>query len=503
MLLRTRFYIPPIRKDSIFRHKLISRLHQSDGGELVLLLAPAGYGKTTLISQWLHCHPHSFAWLILDQSQSTVRGFWQHLIGALQTINPNIGLEAQQLLLADQQQPVLAAVVALLNDLDGLSLASTHSQALTLVLDDFHKIEQQDLLESLNLFLDHLPSNLRLVMTTRQTPSLSLARRRLNGQLIEFQQQDLAFDLSDCKQFLKMAMQVSPSEEAVTLLMRSTEGWVAGLQLAALSLQKSNSVDNLLSVHKGLNKEISDYLFEEVFALQSESIQGFLLFTALPSRFSAGLANQLCELDNGQAILKQLDQLNLFLVPLDNHRTWYRYHDLFRQFLLEQFSALPVVTQHEVHEKSALWLEQAGYLEQAIEHGIILQDWPLVIRLIEALAPEKVQQGQPQYIQHCLKNLPESVAKELWQRFKSELKLEDAEAVKGGLNAFKKPLKQNSIEVLTRREAEVMTAVKAGLNNKQIAQKLNISLNTLKVHIRNLYGKMGVENRTQALLKLR
>lgn len=510
MLLKTRFYIPPLRKHSVVRQGLIDKLNQSSGGQLVLVSAPAGYGKTTLVSQWLHANPHTFAWLVIDQSQSSPALFWEYVIGALQNVQPEIGQEALQLLKEADGKTLDPVVISLLNDLDELCTLNNASEPITLVLDDFHRIEDHDqgisVTPLVNLFLDHLPPSLRLVLTTRTEPSLALARRRANNQLLELDVKDLAFRLEEGRQFIKETMGLSLSDDGIQVLCDKSEGWAVGLQLAALALQRSGDSPESVLQKDSLNRHISDYLFDEVFSLQTESMQAFLIVTACVPRFCAGLCNALLDRQDSLSSLAQLDQLNLFLVPLDNHRTWFRYHDLFRQFLKQRFQEMTMDKVALTYRRAAEWFEAAGYLEDALSQYIALSDWDEALRLIEQMAVDKVQSGLRMRIQDWVKQFPASYQKRLqgeeWLTAITANDEKSAESTTEKPLENKEPENAAEVEPLTRRETQVMALVSKGYPNKQIATELNISLNTLKVHIRNLYGKMGVENRTQALLKM-
>lgn len=505
MLLRTRFYIPPLKPEHLVRSKLIERLQHTRGGELVLISAPAGYGKTTLVSQWLHAHSQSFSWLIVDKSHSIVEVFWRNIIGALQTLIPNIGQQSLQYL---HDEDIEQAVVALLNDLDRLDISQESDHAYTLVMDDFHKADSADNCASLNIFLDHLPPSLRVVMTVRQNPTLALARRRASGQLVEIQQQDLAFNADECFEFLQQRLTLlghqnkTISQEQALILTQATEGWITGIQLSAMSsLRFENSTDNKTkTTNNDLNRDMADYLFEEVFSQQSKPLQDFLLFSACVEKFCPALTNNLCHIDDSYHIIKQLEDANLFIIALDNHRTWYRYHDLFRQFLILNFQTLTAKQQQKLHLAAANWFEENGYYELAFQHAVILQDWDKCLALFENIAEEKIAIGLQHSLQDFLTALPNDIAKSISQKFIIDNPKEQTSKKENSV--LIEPLIEGLIEPLTKRETQVMALVQQGLNNKEIAEKLFISLNTLKVHIRNLYGKMGVENRTQALLKM-
>ncbi len=501
MLLKTRFYLPPLRQHCVPRPQLVERLQHSSGGELVLISAPAGYGKTTLVSQWLHAHPHAFSWITLDKSMSVPVVFWRYFINALRNAQPQLGESALTLLEGTEEGSLQAALVALLNDLDALSVHN-RGAPLTLVLDDIHELDNSVLMKQLSLFLDHLPPALRIVATARSEPPLALARRRANNQLLQLGADDLLFAEEESRTFFRQTMDLALEDNLIAKLSHSAEGWAAGLQLIALSLQRERGVPAAQALESiPLHRDVADYLFDEVFDRQPPSLKAFLVLTACVPRFCAALCNAVGELTDSQALLQQVDRCNLFLVSLDNHRTWFRYHDLFRRFLLQRFQQLSEAEQRGARTRAAQWLEQAGYVEDAMEQVLTLGDWSWARRLIEQLAVVDMDRGQQQTLQRWVKALPEDESQALAPEISSLItqaseSTNDSETLTG---EEPPPL----VEPLTQREQEVMECVADGLTNKQIADKLSISPNTLKVHIRNLYGKMGVENRTQALLKVR
>lgn len=486
MLLRTRFYLPPLRANCVVRPRLLQQLEQSAGGSLCLISAPAGYGKTTLVSQWLHHQPQQFAWLSLGPEHDVLEVFWQYTIQSLQQIQPAIGRDAQTQWLQSSGGHYAGVVVSLLNDLDGLGEHNRSDDPITLVLDDFHCIDNGELLAHINLFLDHLPSSIRVVITARNQPELKLSRRRANGQLIQLGTDDLRFDDQEALDFFHHAMALPEPDHTLTALNHKTEGWVAGMQLVALSL-KSNQVSAEDLLHKPqLDRHVSDYLLEEVFQKQSEPRQRFLMLSALCPKFCAALSNAMGQCSDSMQVITDLESSDLFLIPMDNHRTWYRYHDLFRQFLLFMVQQWPQEERTLYCERALGWLLENGYYVDAMELCVQHALWE---RAREVLNDEWVQ-------------LEDGAAgnKAYWlsRMGQSQTGPTQAPAVTPN-GAVELP---DATEPLTRREQAVLELISRGLSNKAIAEALFISPNTLKVHIRNLYGKMGVENRTQALLKI-
>jgi len=254
MLLKTRFYLPPLRQKSVYRGELLARLNSSLGGNLVLISAPAGYGKSTLVSQWLHHFPHTFTWLTLDQSHNSPLQFWRYIINAIQNIQPNIGNHASNMITQGLDNDMTDIVISLLNDLHQVSSHVEKNDAISLVLDDFHLLTNQTLLSLINLFIDHLPTGMRLVLTSRVEPSLALARRRANNQLIEFNLKDMAFSPAESKQFFSESMALTLDEQVHEIVFNGTEGWIAGLQLAAISLKSGDTNTEQLVKSAGLDR---------------------------------------------------------------------------------------------------------------------------------------------------------------------------------------------------------------------------------------------------------
>jgi len=502
MLLRTRFYIPPLRDSTVVRQRLLDVLSATSGGSLIVASAPAGYGKTTLISQWLHFNPHQFAWLTLGAEHSAMDVFWRYTITSVQQVQPQVGAHALKLLEPNANQPddslvsdslYHECVVSFLNDLDELAAMNRAEGALTLVLDDFHFIRNARVYRWLNVFLDHLPASIRVIVTCRDLPELNLPRRRASGQLLQLNAVDMRFSETEALDFFQRVAHWQGDDQVPLSFCKKAEGWVAGLQLVALSLRQARSDAIRLLEDSHLDRHIADYLFEEVFSVQSEELQKFLLLSALPKRFCAALSNELTGKKECFKLIAELEQSNLFLVPLDNHRAWFRYHDLFRQFLLQR-----VKMQTEFQLKTTLnvaigWLEANGYYDDAVEVCLEFHLWKEAGHLLssEFLLQDNNERSQKRHF--WLQQLPPEFRVKI-KSASTEVEAPSPREIETG---------EAAIEPLTRRERMVLEQIAKGLSNKEIARELNVSLNTLKVHIRNLYGKMGVENRTQALLKIK
>src|SRR5215468_3969556 len=332
-ILATKLYVPPRRPNLVLRPRLIDRLNEGLHRKLTLISAPAGFGKTTLVSEWLAGCARPAAWLSLDEGDNDPARFLTYLIAALQTIAPTLGkgvVGALQSPLPPLAEPILTTV---LND-----ITASIADPFVLVLDDYHLIDARLVDHALTFLLDHLPPQMHLVIATREDPPLPLARLRASGQLTELRAADLRFTPAEAADFLTQAMGLSLSADDVAALEARTEGWIAGLQLAAISLQGRHDTASFIASFTGSHHFVMDYLVEEVLHQQPEHIQSFLLRTSILDRLCGPLCDAVVRdpAVSGQATLEYLDRANLFLVPLDHERRWYRYHHLFAELLRQR-----------------------------------------------------------------------------------------------------------------------------------------------------------------------
>lgn len=326
-ILTTKLYIPPPRPKVVLRPRLIERLNEDR--RLTLISAPAGFGKTTLVSEWITNLSRPTAWLSLDEEDNDPARFLAYLIAALQTIAQAVGERVLAALQSSQPPPVDSLFTGLLNDIAAVP------DNFVLVLDDYHLIDAQPVDDVLTFLIEHLPPQMRLVIATREDPELPLARLRAGGQLVELRAADLRFTPAEAAEFLNWVMGLSLSEEDVDALEARTEGWIAGLQLAALSMQGRADTTGFIQSFTGSHRFVLDYLVEEVLQQQPENIQDFLLHTSILDRLCGSLCDAVL-LDpsvSGQETLEYLERANLFIIPLDSERRWYRYHHLFVELL--------------------------------------------------------------------------------------------------------------------------------------------------------------------------
>jgi LuxR family maltose regulon positive regulatory protein len=404
-LLETKLHVPRRRPGSIARPRLTERLSHGSGPALTLLSAPPGFGKTTLLTEWLAAAPtdgRSVAWLSLDQRDNDPVLFWTYVVTALDSAARGVGAGA--LVLLRSPQPSMDAVLAtLLNDVRGVP------DDVVLVLDDYHVIEARGVHEGMAFLLEHLPPQLRVVIASRADPPLPLARMRARGELVEVRAADLRMTAEEAAAYFNDAMGLTLTAGEIAALEGRTEGWIAALQLAALSLHGRNDAAAFIAGFTGDDRYIVDYLVEEVLQRQPEHVRTFLLRTSVLSRLNGSLCDAVTGQDGGRAMLEALDRANLFLVPLDDQRRWYRYHHLFgdvlhARVLDEQPGRLP-----ELHRRASDWFEQNGERSEAIDHALAAGDVERAADLVELAVPAMAQRRQEATLRRWLEALPEEV----------------------------------------------------------------------------------------------
>jgi ATP/maltotriose-dependent transcriptional regulator MalT len=504
-ILATKLYIPPPRPNVVQRPRLFEQLNEGLQRKLTLISAPAGFGKTTLLSEWLaerqkvkgktqnnpddtllpftfYLLPSQVAWLSLDEADNDPTRFLAYLVAALQTIAANIGAGVLGALQSPQPPPTEAILTALLNDI------TTVPGNFALVLDDYHVIDSKSIDTALTFLLEHLPPHLHLVIATREDPDLPLARLRARGQMTELRAADLRFTAAEAADFLNLVMGLKLSAEDITALEERTEGWIAGLQLAAISLQGQKDATRFIKSFTGSHHFVLDYLVEEVLHQQPESVQMFLLRTSILDRLCGPLCDAVL-LDpaaSGQATLEYLEHANLFIIPLDNERHWYRYHHLFADLLrqrLHQSIASSIrdaeSRMNELHTRASQWYEDNRLEIEAFHHAAAANDLERAERLMEGKGIPLHFRGAVITILDWLESLPTTVLNarpSLWWRYASlllvngqttgvEEKLDAAEAALQGAEADDKTRNligriaaARAVLALTRYQAETMLA---------------------------------------------
>src|SRR5918911_421285 len=400
-LLETKLYVPRRRRGLVARPRLAERLNHGAQAKLTLVSAPAGFGKTTLLAEWL-TDTRSAAWLSLDQSDNQLSVFWTYLIAALQTVVPGLGAGALALLQSPQPPPIETVLAAVLNELSAIP------NEIVLVLDDYHVIDTRDVHDGMAFLLDHLPPRLHLVIASRADPPLPLARLRARGELVEIRAADLRFLPGEAAAYLNEVMGLELGHGQLAVLEGHTEGWIAALQLAALSMQGRDDVESFIDGFAGDDRYIVDYLVEEVLQRQSEDVRGFLLQTSILDRLSGPLCNAVTGQESGKSMLEALERANLFVVPLDDRRRWYRYHHLFADVLRAHLADEQPDHVPELHRRASTWFEHNGDASQAVSHALAAEDFARAADLIELAAPEMLRTRQEAMLLAWFKVLPEN-----------------------------------------------------------------------------------------------
>jgi LuxR family maltose regulon positive regulatory protein len=421
-ILTTKLHIPPLRSKHVLRPRLIERLNDGAQRKLTLVSAPAGFGKTTLVSEWIAQSERLTAWLSLDEDDNDPARFMSYLIAALQRIQPEIG-QGVFPMLQTPRPPIEAALTTLLNEIDKIS------DPFTLVLDDYHVITAQAIDQALTFLLEHSPPQMGMVIVTREDPSLPLHKLRAQDQLTELRAADLRFTRAEAAIFLARVMGLKLSAEDIAALEARTEGWIVGLQLAAISMQGVPDKTVFIQSFAGSHHYILDYLLEEVLHKQPERVQHFLLHTSILNRMCGSLCDALLDAPapSGQKTLETLEQANLFIIPLDNERRWYRYHHLFADLLRQRLPhSIAASAQYansrinELHIRASQWYEDDGLDIEAFHHAAAANDIERAERLMDGRGIPLHLRGAVTAILDWLATLPTTVMNakpSLWWRY--------------------------------------------------------------------------------------
>lgn len=415
-VLSTKLFIPPPRPKTVLRPRLIEGINEGLHRKLTLICAPAGFGKTTLVSEWSAGCGRPIAWVSLDSSDNDPLRFIRCFISALQTIIPHIGRGITGILDSPSPPPVETILSALVNEL------AVIDKKTILVMDDYHLIESHEVDQILAFLIEHLPPKVHLVITTREDPNLPVARMRARDQVTELRASDLSFNLSEAGEFLNDVMKLNLKQEDIASLENRTEGWITGLQLAAISLRGQKEPGEFIRGFSGSHHFVLDYLIEEVIKQQESHIQSFLLCTSILERMCGPLCDELMEnpAGTGQKKLEYLEQANLFVIPLDSERRWYRYHHLFADLLRQRLHQIPPVLSSmsmemtekeivsELHIRASHWFEDNGLEVEAFQHAASSGDLDLAERLVNGRGMPLYLQGATSPLLRWLESLPQS-----------------------------------------------------------------------------------------------
>jgi LuxR family maltose regulon positive regulatory protein len=398
----TKLHIPAVRPELIIRRALVDELSSRAPRTLALVEAPAGYGKTTLLAEWssAEVERRRFAWLSLDEGDSDPVRFWVGVVDALRTLHPDVGGQALEALGARSIDVAGVALPLLLNDL------ATLDGGIVLVLDDYQAVRSDEVHRLVDTFLEHLPSAMQVAIATRIDPPLSLARLRAGGQMTEIRAADLRFDVADATALLRDTVDAELSGEEVARLHQRTEGWPAGLYLAALSLRDREDRARFIESFAGDDRHIVDYLSTEVLGDQPEELRSFLLSTSILDRLCGPLCDAVTGRDDGAEMLERIERRNLFVSPLDTTRTWYRYHRLFAQLLRHELELTDVGAPADLHRRACEWCREAGLVAEAIQHASAAGDHDQARDLIASEWNEYFNRGRLATVERWLEAIP-------------------------------------------------------------------------------------------------
>ncbi|MBW1708927.1 MAG: HTH-type transcriptional regulator MalT [Deltaproteobacteria bacterium] len=405
-LLATKLFIPQARPDLIKRPRLIERLNKGLKRKLAIISATAGFGKTTLLSSWYNASLSSkipVAWLSLDGDDNDPTRFWAYLIRSVGAIKQGVDEKALALLVSPNPPPIESVITALINELTVIP------EDFVLILDDYHVIKAKPIHEAITFMIEHQPPQMHLVISGRSEPPLSLARLRGSGQLIELGAADLRFTQEEASSFLRQLMGLKLSPQQVAALENRTEGWIAGLQMAALSMQGHEDISDYIETFAGDDRSIMDYLIEEILEKQPENIQTFVLETSILDRVTAPLCNAVTGRKDGQEMLEKLERANLFITSLDNKRRWYRYHRLFADALRQRLDQLKPERIPELHHLASIWYEKNNLPDEALAHALSAGDYERLAQLLEQAGWPMLMHGEVNLMLECLEALPDEM----------------------------------------------------------------------------------------------
>jgi len=402
-ILATKLFIPSTRPKFVPRPRLIDRLNEGLHRKLTFISAPAGFGKTTLVSEWVAGIESQIAWISLDEGDNDPTRFLTYIIASInqiESVDSTFGNGSLSMLQSPQPPSIEEILTSLINEIAAIP------GKILLILDDYHLIKTQLVQNLLSFLLENMPPQLHLVIATREDPHLSLVLLRARGELTELRAADLRFTSNEAVEFLNQVMELELSDEDVAALESRTEGWISGMQLAALSMQGSNDAPGFIKSFTGSHRHVLDYLIEEILEQQPKNIQTFLLQTAILDRFSSSLCDAVTGGKNSQLTLEMLDRRNLFIVPLDNERCWYRYHHLFADMLRQRLHQTQAESGQMLHLRASQWYEQNRFTDESIEHALRGEDIERAARLIEEHANVVWERGEHTKLWRWMSGLP-------------------------------------------------------------------------------------------------
>ncbi len=399
-LLASKFYIPPHRPDLVPRPGLLENLDAGLRGKLTLVSAPAGFGKTTVVSEWLRYCGRPAAWLSVDKNDNDLSRFLIYLIAALQRIDAEIGVDVQAALEETLSPHFDILLTRLISEIEKLPDKSI------IVLDDYHLINSKQVHDAINFLIEFIPPAIHLVISGRSDPPLPISRLRVRGDVNEVRTPQLRFTKEEVATYLNDLLGFDLSTDGIAALETHTEGWIASLKLAALSMQGRDDWPQFISRFSGSNRYVIDYLVDEVMARQPEEVQTFLRRTSILERFCAPLCEYVIDDHGDNDVLDYIERANLFLIPLDDHREWYRYHHLFADFLSQKLREIEPENITELHLRASEWYKNAGFVDEAIQHTLTAGDLEGATRLVDGIAIDLVVRREPNKLLKLIARLP-------------------------------------------------------------------------------------------------
>jgi LuxR family maltose regulon positive regulatory protein len=403
--LTTKLYLQPARQTLVDRPVLLEQLKEGLRGKLTLVSAPAGFGKTSLVAAWQKDCETPLAWVSLDEEDNEPLRFLDYLIGALQTVDADLGDESAELLRRTSTPPLKVVLTSLLNEINA------YDKEFVMAFDDYHVIHDHGIHDALSYLIERLAPHAHALIATRSDPPFPLGRMRARGDLKELRASDLRFDNTEAAAFLNEVMNLELTANDVAALEERTEGWIAGLQLSALTLQGRENRSEVVKEFAGDNRFVLDYLLEEVLNCQTEKVQDFLLQTSVLTRLNAQLCDALTGDQSGHVMLEQLERANLFLIRLDGRGEWFRYHHLFADLLRLKLKQKQPGAIRELQTKASQWCENNNLSDEAINYALAAQNWERALDLIEPIAFPMISMGGFSRLNHWVEAIPEVALK--------------------------------------------------------------------------------------------
>jgi len=432
-MLLTKLHIPQPKKNTVHRHSLFEKLDEGLDRKLILVSATAGYGKTTLLCDWLSYCKVPVTWFSIDDRDNDPVEFLTILISGIQSIDQNIGRHSLELLKSPGTVTIEYIIELLINDI------LTVQTEILVVLDDLHLITAREIFDILNFIIERKPDQLKIAILTRSDPPLNIARLRSQNELSEIRSADLSFSESDIAEFFNKKLRLGLTEKDINLLELKTEGWIAGLQLTAITLQGKQNISEFIESIAGDNRYIMDYLIEEVLNNQDEETREFLLSTSILEKLSGSLCDSLLQRSNSQLLLESLDKRNMFIVPLDNERQWYRYHHLFGDLLKQRLLIRNKNLLPDLHDRASIWYEDNQMYLYAIRHAIRAGRNEKALELMDGIVDQLWETSQYAVIFKFGSVIPEN---ELYKNKKIGIIYAWVLAIKGDLSGARKHLER-------------------------------------------------------------